>query len=155
MNATYRRTGTLWGGRCKSSLIDAASYLLTCMRYIELNPVRAGMVRDPGDYRLTSYRANGFGVADDLLPSHAVYVGLGQDDLTRQTAYRELFRDGLDREVISDIRQALDRGNPLGNQRFRETIERALDRVCVARPRGRPRSADRGPDRQDLDTAQA
>jgi putative transposase len=155
INSAYQRTGTLWDSRYKSSLIDAPAYLLACMRYIELNPVRAGMVRDPADYRWTSYRANGLGRPDGLLTSHAVYAGLGHDDLTRQAAYRELFRHELDCEVISDIRLALERGNPLGNQRFREAIERALGRACIARPRGRPRSTDRHPDRQGVDAAKA
>jgi putative transposase len=153
INTTYQRTGTLWDSRYKSSLIDAASYLLTCMRYIELNPVRAGMVRDPADCRWTSYRANGLGRSDGLLTPHAVYAGLGHDVSARQAAYRELFRHELDREVVSDIRLALDRGNPLGNQRFREAIERALGRACLARPRGRPRSAERHLDRQSIDPA--
>jgi len=153
INTTYHRTGTLWESRYKSSLIDAASYLLTCMRYIELNPVCAGMVRDPADYRWTSYRANGLGRSDRLLTPHAVYAGLGHDDLARQAAYRELFRHELDREVVSDIRRALDRGNPLGNQRFREALERALGRACLARPRGRPRLAERHPHPQSNDTA--
>ena len=145
INVTYQRTGTLWDSRYKSSLIDAPSYMLTCMRYIELNPVHAGMVRDPADYRWTSYRANGLGRPDRLLTHHAVYAALGHDDSRRQAAYRELFRLGLDCEVVSDIRLALERGNPLGNQRFRDAIERALGRACLARPRGRPRLAERHP----------
>lgn len=143
VNTTYRRTGTLWDSRYKSSLIDAPAYLLTCMRYIELNPVRAGIVRDPADYRWTSYRTNGLGRPDRLLTPHSVYTGLGRDDSARQAAYRLLFRHELDREIVSDIRQAIARGNPLGNQRFRDAIERALGRACLARPRGRPRLAGR------------
>ena len=153
INATHQRTGTLSDSRYKSSLIDAASYLLTCMRYIELNPVRAGMVRDPADFRWTSYRANGLGHSNRLLTPHAVYAGLGQDDSARRAAYRDLFRLELDREVVSDIRLALDRGNPLGNQRFREAIERKPGRACLARPRGRPRLSERHPDCRCTDAA--
>ena len=61
INRSYRRTGSLWEGRYKSSLIQAETYLLTCMRYIELNPVRANMVQDPVQYRWSSYRHNGLG----------------------------------------------------------------------------------------------
>lgn len=73
--ATYKRTGTLWDSRYKSSLVHADDYLLLCQRYIELNPVRAGMVDDPAQYRWSSYRANGLGQPDDLLTPHAVYLG--------------------------------------------------------------------------------
>ncbi|MEO8754758.1 MAG: transposase [Casimicrobiaceae bacterium] len=149
INTKYRRTGTLWDSRYKSSLVDEEPYLLACMRYIELNPVRAGMVRDPADYQWTSYRANGLGRRDELLTRHGVYMALGNEDAARQAAYRELFRHELDREVVGDIRIALDRGNPLGNSRFREAIERALGRPCVARPRGRPRLALRDASFQD------
>jgi putative transposase len=67
INRTHRRTGTLWDSRYKSSLVQAETYLLTCQRYIELNPVRAAMVDDPAHYRWTSYRANGLGQADTRL----------------------------------------------------------------------------------------
>jgi len=65
-NNTYRRTGTLWEGRFKSCVIDAEEYLLTCYRYIELNPVRAGMVESPSDYAWSSYGANGLGIDTKL-----------------------------------------------------------------------------------------
>ena len=87
INRTYRRTGTLWDGRYKSSLIEAESYLLLCQRYIELNPVRAGRVDDPAQYRWSSYRANGLGQHDELLTAHPVHVGLGGTDEARQSAY--------------------------------------------------------------------
>ncbi len=67
VNRTYRRTGTLWDSRYKSSLVQAETYLLTCQRYIELNPVRAAMVEDPAHYRWSSYRANGLGQPDARL----------------------------------------------------------------------------------------
>jgi putative transposase len=77
INRTYKRTGTLWDSRYKSSLVDAESYLLRCQRYIELNPVRAGMVEDPAHYRWTSYRANALGQADSRITPHALYRSLG------------------------------------------------------------------------------
>lgn len=139
INKTYRRTGTLWDGRYKSSLVQADAYLLLCQRYIELNPVRADMVGDPVHYRWSSYRANGLGQVDPLLTPHAVYADLGQSETVRLAAYRALFRSELDADAISDIRMALDQGQPLGNSRFLDSIERAAGQRREARPRGRPR----------------
>jgi putative transposase len=91
-NYSYRRTGTLWEGRYKASLIDSETYLLICMRYIELNPVRAGMVSHPSEYPWSSYHFNALGQANDLLrPSHE-YLQLGMTDEARQAAYRALFK---------------------------------------------------------------
>lgn len=112
INKTYRRTGTLWDSRYKSSLVQADDYLLLCQRYIELNPVRAAMVDDPAHYRWSSYRANGLGQDDPLLTQHDVYLALGQEDAARLIDYRGLFRSELDDEAIDDIRMALDQGQP-------------------------------------------
>src|SRR3990167_10719164 len=139
INKTYHRTGTLWDSRYKSSLVQADNYLLLCQRYIELNPVRANMVNDPADYRWSSYRANGLGQADSLLTPHEVYASLGQSEVDRLAAYRALFRTELDAEAIGDIRMALDQGQPLGNSRFIDNIERATGQRREARPRGRPK----------------
>jgi len=76
MNKKYKRTGTLWEGRHKSSLIQSEKYLLTCYRYIELNPVRAGMVQKPEEYKWKSYHANAWGDAGWIEP-HTEYVELG------------------------------------------------------------------------------
>lgn len=141
INTTYRRTGTLWDSRYKSSLIQAETYLLECMRYIELNPVRAAMVEEPAHYRWTSYRANGLGQADALISPHALYVALGRTAAARQEAYRTLFRVHLDEPAIDDIRLALNQNQPLGNGRFYNMIARMTGERRQARPRGRPRSA--------------
>lgn len=139
INKTYRRTGTLWDSRYKSSLVQADAYLLLCQRYIELNPVRAAMVDDPAHYRWSSYRANGLGQADPLLTPHEVYVGLGRNEAARLAAYRALFRSELDTEAIGDIRMALNQGQPLGNSRFVASIERTTGERREVKPRGRPR----------------
>ena len=139
INTTYRRTGTLWDSRYKSSLIQAESYLLRCQRYIELNPVRAGMVDDPAHYRWSSYRHNALGQANRYLVPHPLYLELGRDDKTRQAAYRSLFRAELDQEAISDIRLALNQNQPLGNSRFYAKIEAMTGQRREPRPRGRPR----------------
>lgn len=139
VNKTYRRTGALWDSRYKSSLVQADDHLLLCQRYIELNPVRAAMVTDPAHYRWSSYSANGLGMADSLLTPHVVYSSLGQDETARLTAYRALFRPELDAKAIGDIRMALNQGQPLGDSRFIDGIERATGQRREAKPRGRPR----------------
>ena len=114
INRSYKRTGSFWEERYKFSLIQAETYLLTCMRYIELNPVRADMVKDPGQYRWSSYRHNGLGQADSRITPHPLYLAIGQDAADRQAAYRAVFRSALDDEALSDIRLALSQGQPLG-----------------------------------------
>ena len=138
VNRTQGRTGTLWDSRYKASVIHADSYLLTCMRYIELNPVRAGMVEDPAHYRWTSYRQNGLGQTDSRITAHPLYESLGMTSKARQAAYRVLVRSELDAAAIDDIRLALNQNQPLGNSRFYAQIERKLGERREARARGRP-----------------
>ena len=142
VNRTYKRTGTLWDSRYKSSTVQAGTYLLACQRYIELNPVRAAMVEDPAHYRWTSYRANALGAADPRLTPHALYLALGRTAATRQAAYRKLFRAQLDQDAIADIRLALNQGQVLGNARFHAKIENMTGVRREARPRGRPRQGE-------------
>jgi putative transposase len=138
INRSYRRTGSLWEGRYKSSLIQAETYLLTCMRYIELNPVRANMVPDPGQYRWSSYRHNGLGQTDTRITPHPVYLSIdGKEDI-RQAAYRDLFRHQLDDDAIADIRLALAQGQPLGMDRFSDKICAATGIRRAQKGRGRP-----------------
>jgi len=144
VNRTYRRTGTLWDSRYKSSLVQAETYVLAAQRYIELNPVRAAMVDDPAHYRWTSYRANALGQADARLTPHPLYMALGATDKDRQAVYRGLFRSHLDQAAIDDIRLALNQNQPLGNERFLARIERVTGMRRETRPRGRPRSEDAG-----------
>lgn len=139
INKTYRRTGTLWDSRYKSSLVQSDNYLLLCQRYIELNPVRAAMVNDPANYRWSSYRANGLGQENPLLTPHPIYSSLGSEVDDRLIAYRALFRPELDAEAIGDIRMSLNQGQPLGDSRFIASIERATGQRREAKPRGRPR----------------
>lgn len=142
INTTYRRTGTLWDSRYKSSLIQADTYLLTCQRYIELNPVRAAMVDDPAHYRWTSYRHNALGQASPVLTPHPLYLAAGRSDAERQAAYRDLFRAQLDKAAIDDIRLALNQSQPLGNSRFLDRVEAMTGQRREAKPRGRPRLHD-------------
>ena len=110
INYTYGRTGTLWDGRYKSSLVQADTYLLFCQRYIELNPVRAGMVSDPGEYRWSSYRNNALGEPDALVTPHPLYLALGLDGNTRRETYRALFQSALANAPLAELRMALNQG---------------------------------------------
>ncbi|TYP93275.1 MULTISPECIES: D-alanyl-D-alanine carboxypeptidase [Nitrosomonas] len=118
VNRTYQRSGTLWEGRFRSCLIQEEDYLLACQRYIELNPVRAGMVAHPAEYRWSSYGVNAQGEANALVKPHSLYVALGLDNAGRQMAYRELFRDELESSLVDDIRRATNGNFALGNERL-------------------------------------
>ena len=137
VNRIYRRSGSVWEGRFKASLIQADEYLRTCYRYIELNPVRAGMVSDPGEYRWSSYRWHGLGRADEVVTDHALYLDIAGDEEERRAAYRGLFRVQLDEEALGEIRKVTNRGLPLGGERFREQVEAAPRRRVGLRRRGR------------------
>jgi putative transposase len=135
-NHTYSRTGTLWEGRFKSCVVDAENYLLVCQRYIELNPVRASMVTDPGDYPWSSYRANGLGQPAKLWTPHRVYRELGETAADRAAAYRTLFVGQIDPAIINQIRQATHQGMALGNDRFKQEMERLTQRRVSPLKRG-------------------
>lgn len=140
-NYCYRRTGTLWEGRYKATLIDSESYLLTCMRYIELNPVRAGMVTDPVEYPWSSYRFNALGQTDDLVIPHVEFHCLGTDDSARQAAYRALFNQSISEARINEIREATNKAWVLGDSRFKERIQLQLARRIEPLPRGGDRKS--------------
>lgn len=128
INQVYRRSGSLWEGRYKSTLIDSDRYLLTCSRYIELNPVRARMVDNPGDYRWSSFVGNADGKLDPCLAPHAVYMALGQTPATRCQVYRALFDRHIESRDLAVIREATETGTVLGNDRFKNHIEKILRR---------------------------
>ena len=139
VNRTYRRSGSLWEGRFRSSLTQEEHYLLACQRYIELNPVRAGMVEHPGEYRWSSYRANAQGEENPLLTPHETFLALGGDAESRQAAYRELFRHELEPGMVDRIRAATNGNFALGDDRFAEQIGQMLGRRVVRASPGRPR----------------
>jgi putative transposase len=106
VNAAQRRTGTLWEGRYRAAPVDSEAYFLACCRYIELNPVRAGIVLHAGDYRWSSYRAHAFGTADSLVRGHPLYRRLGRSPAERRRAYRALFGPTLDPGFVDQLRTA-------------------------------------------------
>ncbi len=144
IHAKYGSSGTLWEGRYKASMVHAETYLFYCMRYIELNPVRANMVRSPAHYRWSSYRGNAQAKEDDLLTPHALYSALGRDSESRAEHYRSMFKSVVDDVAINDIRAAWQTGTPLGNEVFRTKIETKLGRKVGQACRGRPKKIVEG-----------
>ena len=143
VNRHYRRSGTLWEGRFRSCLVQEDDYLLGCYRYIEMNPIRAGMVEHPADYRWSSYRCNGQGEANVLISPHPSFTALAKDGPARREAYRGLFRSDIDADVIQQIRSATNGNYALGSERFQRQVAEALGRRATPGRAGRPRAAGR------------
>jgi putative transposase len=119
-NRAYGRSGTLWEGRYRATVVDSAHYLFTVMRYIELNPLRAGMVAQPEDYLWSSYRHNALGEGGpnfNWLSPHEEYLGMGASAAERQAAYRALFATQIDNVALAEIRETHPQG--LGTRRSR------------------------------------
>lgn len=121
-NDRHGRTGTLWEGRFRSCLVDTEGYVLRCMRYIELNPVRAGMTRAPEDHPWSSYRWNALGIRDGLVSSHPAFLRLGADDATRRLAYRAIVGEGCPVRDLGEIRERLAAGTAWGSAHFVRTL---------------------------------
>lgn len=139
INSVYRRTGSLWEGRFKSSLVDSDRYVLSCYRYIELNPVRAGMVVHPGDYRWSSYRHHAESLGDYPIRPHSEWLALGSDTGERRRSYSELVAEGLKKEDLELFRRCAHKGLPAGSDGFKLEIETALATRIGDGKRGRPR----------------
>ncbi len=142
-NDCYKRTGTLWEGRYKATLIDTERYLLTCMRYIELNPVRAvDMADHPSEYPWSSYRFNALGHTDRLVTPHREYKRLGATAAERQSAYRQLFRTRIPAMTLEAIREATNKAWVLGGDRFKSKLAKKLSRPVVSRGQGGDRKSE-------------
>lgn len=138
INRRYERSGALWEGRYRSCLTDSERYLLGCYRYIELNPVRAGMVDNPANYRWSSYRNNALGESDDIIEPHPVYIALHEDKVQRTEAYRKLFEYRLENRVIDEIRNATNGNLVVGSKQFQREVEQAMGRPVTRGQPGRP-----------------
>lgn len=138
VNAAHRRTGTLWEGRYRAAPIDSEAFFLACCRYIELNPVRAGMVAHPRDYDWSSWRAHAPGAPDALVADHPLYRALGRTGAERQKEYRALFRPALEAGFVDALRAATNGGWALGDARFTRRIAKATGRRAAPLPTGRP-----------------
>ncbi|MDP1521715.1 MAG: transposase [Methylotenera sp.] len=141
-NYLQQRTGTLWEGRYKSTLIDSEAYLLRCYRYIELNPVRANMVALPIDYVWSSYANHAESKENTLLTEHPLYLALGRDADARRQSYRDLFKHHLDEVDLQSIRNATNKGWVLGKDSFKDEMSAATNRRLAPLPKGRPKTIE-------------
>ncbi|MGI1678782.1 MAG: transposase [Cellvibrionaceae bacterium] len=135
-NQSYDRSGTLWEGRYKATVVDSENYLLSCSRYIELNPVRTGLVDDPASYPWTSYGANALGKTSYLLNPSEPYSSLGETKEAQQSVYRSLFETKLPDSIIKEIREATNKAWVLGDKDFKEQIAGLVNRRTEPKPRG-------------------
>ena len=141
-NYTYQRSGTLWEGRYRATVVDSEQYMLSIMRYIELNPVRAGMVAHPRDYPWSSHRRYAYGDSGhnlNWLIEPDQYLNIGRSDEARRQGYRDLFKASIDADELTAIRDSVHKGWALGDVRFKAMIERLGERRAGPAVRGRPR----------------
>ena len=137
VNKKYKRTGTLWEGRHRSSLVQTEKYFLTCSRYIELNPVSAGMVKRPEEYKWSSYTSNAWGDESWITP-HDEYKKLGKTQEIQCRVYRNLFKNNINATDIHLIRKATYYSYPLSDERFKKEIEKKYAIKLGQAKRGRP-----------------
>jgi putative transposase len=141
LNRRYQRTGPLWQGRYKACLVQADDYFLACQQYVELNPVRAGMVSDPAHYPHSSYRSHALGTYNALLTNHDCYNALGRSSIDRGIAYRRTFEATLDRPLVERIREMTNACRVLGNEKFTTQIEEMMQRRVRPAKMGRPKKS--------------
>ncbi len=141
-NAKHQRTGTLWEGRYKSCVVDSDNYLFALYKYIEMNPVKAGMVKRAEDYLWSSYPHNALGRPDSLMKEHKLYKALGKSIEQRCTGYNKMF-DNLDiSSRLREITQATIRGEVLGSERFHKRISRLITRPTKLTSHGGDRKSE-------------
>lgn len=138
-NYTYQRSGTLWEGRFKSSLVQSERYLLELYRYIELNPVRADMVSEPSEYNWSSYPCNGMGKPSELQTPHPEYLALGTTTQERRVQYRVLFTAHIEEAMLREIRGSVNKGLALGDDRFTFQMEKLTKKRVTSGIKGRPK----------------
>lgn len=144
-NNRHQRTGTLWEGRYKSTLVQTERYLLACMVYIELNPVRAGLVSDPRDHAWSSHRHHIGLRSERYLMPHATYWGLGNTPFAREAAYADLVRSGLASDAQTAISDATLHGWALGDDAFLRSLQQRTARRVARAPKGRPPAPAKAP----------
>ena len=117
VNQRLGRTGTLWEGRFHSSLVTSERYVLTCYRYIDLNPVQAGLVASPEAYRWSSYVSNAQGEPSGFLKAHDAYTALGSEPQSRGSSYKAMCEAGIPAFEVEEIRKAIRIGSAIGTRR--------------------------------------
>lgn len=135
-NRRYERRGSLWEGRFRSCLVDSSRYVLACQRYIELNPVRAGMVESASAYRWSSHNANSGRVLSRLLSPHPTLLALGETVEVRQRRYSELFSEADDPSFLAAVRDATNGGFALIGEEMKAKVEASTGRHLERRKRG-------------------
>lgn len=137
-NHKYERSGGLFEGRFRTSLIDSDRYFMGCSRYIELNPVRAQMVAAPGDYPWSSYAHHAGSKLDTLVSDHNLFWALGNTPFQREAAYMDMVQQGLSTEEVEFITRSILKNQPLGSDSFKTELERKTQRQILPAKRGRP-----------------
>jgi len=138
-NRKYQRSGTLWQGRYKATVIDPEAYFLTCSSYIELSPVQAALAREPADYAWTSYLHHIGARHDALITDHSLYWGMGNTPFQREAAYKELVEQGVSQKDGEALLHATEKGWLLGSSAFKAEMEKQTQRRVAPGKRGRPR----------------
>lgn len=141
-NAKYQRSGTLWQGRYKATVLESDRYFLVCSRYIELGAVRANMAGAPEEYPWSSYAHHVGAKADPLITDHSAYWALGNTPFDREAAYKALMHEGLSAEQTQALDVALKKGWPLGSDDFKTRLGRQTGRRVLPAKPGRPRKTD-------------
>jgi putative transposase len=142
INKTYQRTGTLWDGRYKSTLVDSDNYFLLVSRYIALNPVRANMVEHPAEYPWLSYHGNTLNKDEELLSPHHCYLSLGTSKEAHKQAYKHLFKHHIPELTLQEIRDGTNKAWVLGENRFKQQIEQQTGRRAIPLARGGDRKSN-------------
>jgi putative transposase len=137
-NRRYRRTGALWEGRYRSCLVDSTNYVLACYRYVERNPVRAGMVPSAAAYRWSSYQGNAGCAVNRLLTPHAEYLALGSDERTRLPAYQEMLVTADEPGFLTAIRDATNGGLALVDDALKAKLQTDTGRRLEHKKPGPP-----------------
>lgn len=145
-NRKYQRSGTLWQGRYRATVIESSAYFVPCSIYIEGNPLRAGLVQDLLDYSWSSYRHHVGLHIDPLITDHNCYWALGNTPFQREAAYRENVELGLSSRQVNEITQATTKGWMLGSSQFKIEMSKLTERRVEPVRRGRPRSTVVKPD---------
>jgi len=135
-NKVHNRTGTLWEGRYRSSLVDSDQYVLACYRYIENNPVKANIVSSPGEYRWSSYHANARGIDSAMLTTHPCYEQLAKSKQARLRAYSQLFDNPNAGSLDAEIRLGVTKNLATGSEKFKSEIHNLTGVEQTLKPRG-------------------
>lgn len=138
-NQRHGRSGTLWEGRFRAAPLEAERHLLACMRYIELNPQRAGWVMEPGSYAWSSGPQHLGHRRDPLITEHPLFWALGNTPFEREAAWRSWLEQGVGPEELRALGDSALKGWPLGSAGFLQVLAEGSERPVAPRQRGRPR----------------